>query len=291
MNKKKDGQRGAALILVLIALALGSLLITPSINYMYTSTVSKDISEENLQDQYAADSAVEYAIWQLQNNADNITDLLSLNNPSSNTTLEINGEEISINTAISESLESGGTSFDIPLTQSGLHVAAFLEILTPSWSDVHQKFYCTNIIYICNYGTSTTHIKTVTQVLDSDLNYVENSYIGPSADISKTNLDDTWELLFDFNLPEPAVQSGGMMCIIFETWGLKSTMGDYSFDGEGSVTYAAFQTDEEVVYSGSSGISCVGLYDITVTVGDYTYLVNVGINEEGEIVIRSWQVL
>jgi len=55
------------------------------------------------------------------------------------------------------------------------------------------------------------------------------------------------------------------------------------------VTYAGFE-EEGVVYSGESGIASFGLYDITVTVGSYTYLVNVGITEEGEIILRSWQL-
>lgn len=41
-------------------------------------------------------------------------------------------------------------------------------------------------------------------------------------------------------------------------------------------------------YSGESGLASFGLYDVTVTIGSYTVLVNVGITEEGEIVLRSW---
>ena len=58
-------------------------------------------------------------------------------------------------------------------------------------------------------------------------------------------------------------------------------MGEHSYQGSGYVTYAGFE-EEGVLYSGGSGIASFGLYDITVTVGSYTYLVNVGITEEGE---------
>ena len=40
-----------------------------------------------------------------------------------------------------------------------------------------------------------------------------------------------------------------------------------------------------------TGLASFGLYDITVTCGGVTYLVNVGITETGEIIIRSWQVV
>ena len=50
MAKRKvestNGQRGSAFILVLIALALGSLLVTPTINYVSTGLVETRISEE-----------------------------------------------------------------------------------------------------------------------------------------------------------------------------------------------------------------------------------------------------
>ncbi|GAI01234.1 unnamed protein product, partial [marine sediment metagenome] len=39
-----------------------------------------------------------------------------------------------------------------------------------------------------------------------------------------------------------------------------------------------------------SGPASFGLYDITVSIGGYAVLVNVGITEEGELVIRSWQI-
>jgi len=50
-NRKLEGmnsQRGQALILVLIALALGSLLITPTIQYVSTGLIESRVSEEQL---------------------------------------------------------------------------------------------------------------------------------------------------------------------------------------------------------------------------------------------------
>ena len=65
-------QRGQALILVLIALAVGSLLIIPTLNYLNTGLLRTRISERLLLQQYAADAAVEYSLWQLQYNVDGL---------------------------------------------------------------------------------------------------------------------------------------------------------------------------------------------------------------------------
>jgi len=67
-------------------------------------------------------------------------------------------------------------------------------------------------------------------------------------------------------------------------------MGEDTFTGSGWVEYAAFQEDEVECYDGQSGLASFGPYDITVNIGGYTILVNMGITEEGEVVVRSWQL-
>lgn len=64
---KMKGQRGQAIILVLIFLAVGSLAITPALRYIDTAHTSQRISEDYLARQLAADAALEDAIWQILN--------------------------------------------------------------------------------------------------------------------------------------------------------------------------------------------------------------------------------
>jgi hypothetical protein len=69
-NNKSAGvnrQKGAALILVLIALTTGSLLIIPTLNYVYTGLHQTRIREELLLEQYTADAGIELALWNLEN--------------------------------------------------------------------------------------------------------------------------------------------------------------------------------------------------------------------------------
>lgn len=62
------GQKGQAIILVLILLAVGSLLIVPLLRYTYTGLRSQRISEDALKALYTGDNAFEDALWQLLNN-------------------------------------------------------------------------------------------------------------------------------------------------------------------------------------------------------------------------------
>jgi len=282
-------QRGAGLILVLIALAVGSMLITPTLNYVYTGLRETPIREQLLLEQYTADAAIEYGLWQLGYNVDNITGMLSIDNPSTSSSIMVNGTEVTITTEISQSPQSESGSFTVPPRQSGIHLAVALEILPPVWSRAGNKIYLTHIIYIFNYGTSAVHLKSVFQQLDPGLTYVPQSYEGPNADLTKTHVGDHWELYFDFTQPLPKINTQDWMVIHFTTWS-GDDMGEQTYSGSGWVKYAGFEEDEVEAYAGDSGPSSVGLYDLTVSVGSYTLLVNAGVTEAGEVVVRSWQV-
>lgn len=290
-NKRSDkmnNQRGQALILVLIALALGSWLITPTLNYVSTGLLETRLSKQQLLEQYAADAAVEYGLWQLKYDVDGLTDQLDPENPSSSTTITVNGIEVPITTEISQSLQDDAGPFPVLPSESGIHLTVALQIIPPSWSESGQTAYLTHVVYIYNYGTSAAHLKTVFEQLDPGLTYVAGSYEGPVADLTTTAVNDHWELYFEFTEPLPKLEPQGTMVITFIA-SAEEDMGEHNYQGSGYVTYAGFE-EEGVVYSGGSGIASFGLYDITVTVGSYTYLVNVGITEEGEIVLRSWQL-
>lgn len=291
-NRKLESmkrQRGQALILVLIALALGSLLITPTLNYVYTGLRETHVSQEQLLEQYAADAAVEYSLWQLKYNVDGLTDQLSPENPSATTTITVNGIEVPVTTEITQSPLGEAWPFPVPLTTSGIHLATALEIQPPYWSEDGQTAYFKHTVYIYNYGTSEIHLKAVFQRLDPRFTYVEGSYEGFAADLTKTYMDDHWELYFDFTSPLPELNDGEATFISFTA----STSGEIgeTYSGSGWVEYAGFEAEETAQFSGEYETGLFAYYyDITVTVGSYTYLVNVGITEEGEIVVHSWQL-
>ena len=62
----RSGEKGFALVLVVIFLALGSLLVIPALKLAYTTLNIKQLRTLALYDQYARDGAVEHAMWTLR---------------------------------------------------------------------------------------------------------------------------------------------------------------------------------------------------------------------------------
>ena len=283
-------QRGQALILVLIALAVGSLLITPTVRYVNTGLLETRISEDQLLQQHAADAAVEYTLWQLKYNVDGLTDQLDPENPSSSTSITVNGIEVPVITEITQSLLGDTWPFPVPSTQQGIHLTTALVIEAPYFSGDGQTAYFVHNVYIYDSGTSGVHLKTVFQQLDPRFTYMEGSYTGPSADLTTTYVDDHWELYFDFGEPLPKLREGEATFISFTALTNEYVDGD-TYIGSGWVKYASFEAEEGVLFEGQYTPTNVGeLYDITVTSGSYTILVSAGITEEGEIIIISYQI-
>ncbi len=57
-----------AMIMAIVALALGSLLIIPTLNYSATAVQATEIKERRTGELYAADAGIENAIWELASN-------------------------------------------------------------------------------------------------------------------------------------------------------------------------------------------------------------------------------
>lgn len=286
----KNSQRGQVLILVLIALALGSLLITPMLNYVYTGLIGDRISQEQLLEQYAADAALEYSLWQLKYNVDGLTDQLDPDNPSSNTSVTVNGIDVPITMGIIQSLLGETWPFPVPSTQSGIHLTTAVVISKPYISGDGQTAYFPHMVYMFNSGTAEVRMKAVFQQFDPRFTYVPGSYDGPNADITETYVDDHWELRFDFAEPFPSLSAQEATFITF-TASTSEEVGGNTYTGSGWVTYAAFGTDGDEVFTGEYDPGTIaGYYEIIATAGSYTIRINVGITNEGEIVLLSYQI-
>ena len=292
-NKNLEGmerQRGQALILVLIALVLGSLLITPTLNYVSTGLIGTRVSEELLLGQYATDAGVEYSLWQLKYNVDGLTDQLNPENPSANTTITVNDIEVTLITEITQSPLGEDWPFPVPASQSGIHLDTALEIKSPVWSDDGQTAYFKHVVYMYNSGDSAVHPNSMFQQLDPRFTYVEGSYEGFAADLTKTYVDDHWELYFEFATPLPKLDEEQATFVSFVV-STDGEIGDSTFLSSGSVGYSAFEAEEGEIFFGEYSPSTLGYYyDVTADGGSCTILVNVGITEEGEIIIRSYQL-
>ncbi len=66
MKRSMKDQKGQALILVLLLLAIGSLIITPTLSFMRTGTQAGRVYEQKDCEIYAADAGVEDAMWRIR---------------------------------------------------------------------------------------------------------------------------------------------------------------------------------------------------------------------------------
>lgn len=278
--ESSKGQKGQALILVLIALAFGSLLITPTLNYVSTGLLEIRVAEEQLLRQYATDAGVEYSLWQLKYNVDGLSD---------NTTITINDIEVPIITDITQSPLGEDWPFPVPSSQSGVHLDTALDIKPPFWSEDGQTAYFPHVIYMYNSGDSAVHPNSLFQQLDPRFTYVEGSWGGFDADLTETYVDDHWELYFDLHAPLPKLEEQQATFVSF----LVSTdgeIGDDTYLSSGSVGYSAFEAEEGEIFFGEYSPSTIGYYyDIAAGGGSCIILVHVAITEEGEIIIYSYQ--
>lgn len=130
-------EMGHSLILVLILLAVGALLVVPTLNYVWTALKFRQISNELLIGEYSADAGMVHAVWRLLHEpgfADSLNDV----NPSANWLLEINGITVPITVTFVPStmfLEETLPGPDIDYTIPAGHYLEFKVIVTPEADD------------------------------------------------------------------------------------------------------------------------------------------------------------
>ena len=72
-------EAGAALVLTLVLLLIGGLIIAPLLGHMGTGHTAGQVHEKRMDELYAADAGVEYAIWTITHNGTAPTESLDVN--------------------------------------------------------------------------------------------------------------------------------------------------------------------------------------------------------------------
>jgi len=72
LKKLIKDEEGVVFPLVLIMLVVGSLVIAPVLNFMGTGLKTGQAYERRMDELYAADAGVEYALWQIYTKNDNL---------------------------------------------------------------------------------------------------------------------------------------------------------------------------------------------------------------------------
>ena len=87
-------QDGKTLVIALLALAIGTMLVTGLLYYVSTSQRAVSATREQATSRYSADAGVEHALWRLTNEA-GFTQTVTLNSPVTYT-ITINNQTVVI---------------------------------------------------------------------------------------------------------------------------------------------------------------------------------------------------
>jgi hypothetical protein len=93
-NTDRSGESGQAVVIALVALALGILLVAGFLYYVTTSQRASEAAQEQAVDHYSTDAGVEHAIWRLMHEA-GFTTTLESGDPVTYT-IDINGQTVAI---------------------------------------------------------------------------------------------------------------------------------------------------------------------------------------------------
>ena len=190
----RKGEAGQALPVMLVLLALGSLLIIPSLNYASTSLKTVEVAEKNIEGLYAADAGVEDALWRIGND-------LPASFPYPYQITGING--MTVDVTIEEVTSISGEE----VNPSAEH-ADWMEVTKSVTYNAGIYFYT---MYITNKGTSIIKIEKILVDFPADLEYVTGSTSGNVTieDPAVTGNPTTGiTLIWEISPPYPTIEPG-----------------------------------------------------------------------------------
>lgn len=94
IRNRCGSQEGKTLVIALLALAVGTMLVTGLLYYVSTSQRAVNAAREQTTSRYSADAGVEHAIWRLTNEA-GFTQTITPDSPVTYT-ITINGQTVVI---------------------------------------------------------------------------------------------------------------------------------------------------------------------------------------------------
>ncbi len=169
LSEVKRGESGQVLPVVLIMMALGGLLIVPSLDYVSTSLNAGEIVEEKVEGLYAAEAGVEDALWKLKYGEE-------LTFPYSYQLTGINGMSVSVvidETTTVVGREIGSTGGD----------ADYLDVTRTVTYDAGIYYYT---MQLANVGNGNIKIELILIDFPPGIGYVEGSTGG---DLTTTGED------------------------------------------------------------------------------------------------------
>ncbi|MBI2852601.1 MAG: hypothetical protein HYX84_05835 [Chloroflexi bacterium] len=177
-SKGEEGQApsagsGQALPLVLVALAVGTLVVVPFLGHSSTALLTSRSYRQAIIEQYSADSGIEHALWRLKYEPD-FANSLTLANPTTNYTLNnINGMSVNV-TMTYTYIESPPVPQPPPEgTQSNRVIIS--KTVSSCSAAVSENVTFTYTIAVTNNDTSRIHFDEIGDLLPPGFSYVDGS--------------------------------------------------------------------------------------------------------------------
>lgn len=246
-------EKGMAMVMALIALALGMLLIVPTLSYVSTGVKAASVYKGVTSELYAADAGVEYALWSLNKG-------LPVNSP-----ITVGGIPVTITVSQLSELPYG------PLISDDGPQSWRLQVTSAIVNNGNGTF--TYTITIANVGTSTVHLQEVGAGLPEGFSYVTGSTSGgfTSANPSSVSGQQIY-----WTLASPKLDSQQSKQHIFRIQGSGTPEGYYSWVVANSASIGTVS-------------DCFGYNIVSQANGGTTIRANV-IKNVGAIFPVSWKV-
>ena len=235
LSEIRRGETGLILPIVLVMLALGSLLIVPSLNYVSTSLKTGEMVEKNVKGLYAAEAGIEDALWKLLYDNDVPTPL-----PYPYQVTNVNGMTVYV------VIDLVGSLFDEETGPVGDHSDWLLMTKTVNY-DAGIYYYT---LSITNSGVGNMKVEMILIDFPSSLEYVTNSTGGDiTTDTPEISGSPTTgiSLVWDIPVPHPTIEEEGTGYHTFQLSGPPDVPG---VEGHGFVRTA--RDDVGTVWDGDS---------------------------------------
>jgi len=194
MNWKRlhGSERGLVLPLALVLLTIAGITIPLYLQAMNTGLAMARSQVNKVSQQYAADAAIEDAIWKLTYDS-SFRDSFDEDNPTSSYAVDVDGTTVVSTINLRDPINAGTQSWRIDVGYSLV--------------DNGDGSYTYSVI-IDNQGTSTIHLCEIGAILPHGLTYDETGPIsGVTTDPPQLSTQER-QLLWQFDNPQPDVLAG-----------------------------------------------------------------------------------
>jgi len=270
LSRVRQGEKGAAFLIVLVMMMVGGLFIVPTLNFVSTSVRTGEVFEEKLKAYYAAEAGVEDALWRMINDKPSLF-------PHSYELAGINGMTVSV------VINTVNTIAGQDIGLGGVHD----EFLTITKSVVYNDGIYDYTLSSTNDGVGNVKVEMILLDFPPGLDYVWDSTGGDLYGDNPNVIGDSntgITLFWEFIPPYPTIPEEATRVHTFQLSSLTEISG---VEGHGCVR--AYRQDVGTVWDSDSHP-----YSITAQARDVTDTVvttiRTGFWEGGITSITCWQV-